>query len=252
MDRSKTKGYERFLDVGRTLIGLIWPRACLVCDHPIEATNHAAALCVACQQQIPWIEPPFCERCGLPFAGAMNEPFQCEHCRSLTFHFRYAVAAVRAEGVPRQAIHRLKYERRWMIGPVLAEWLIKAARTWVDWNEVDGIVPIPLHPRKKKIRQFNQAEWLADALSQVVARPVIRDAVVRVRDTPTQTLLGREARARNLRDAFAVRKPKAVAGQRLVLVDDVFTTGVTMDACAKVLRDAQAADVVALTVARGV
>lgn len=249
---TNTTLYERALDTARDLIGLVWPRACLVCDQPIGSRDLERGLCRRCQEQVPWIEPPFCGRCGLPFAGAMTEPFQCAHCRGLSFHFRYAVAAVRAEGVAREAIHRLKYQRRWMVAPVLTGWLIQAARMWVDWNAVDAIVPVPLHPRKKRIRQFNQAELLADGLSRVVARPVLRGVLVRVRDTPTQTLLGREARARNLRGAFAVRRPSAVAGQRLVLVDDVFTTGMTLEACAKVLRDAQAADVVALTVARGV
>lgn len=244
--------HEWLIAQGRVAVDLVWPRACVVCGQEVCGPSRQEWLCAACDQQVRWIEPPFCRRCGLPFAGALAEPFPCEHCRGVSFHFRYAVAAVRAEGTARQAIHQLKYHRRWMVAGVLAEWLVAAGRMWVDWNDVDAIVPVPLHPRRKRMRLFNQADLLAEALSRVVARPVWRHVVMRVRDTPTQTLLGREARARNLRGAFAVRQPHTVAGRRLVLVDDVFTTGMTMDACAKVLRDAQAAEVVALTVARGV
>jgi len=137
-------------------------------------------------------------------------------------------------------------------GPHLADWLVGAARRWIDWREVDAIVPVPLHPRKQRHREFNQAEYLADALSRVFDVPSVKGAVRRVHDTPTQTKLDAEARARNLRGAFAVRDATVLKGKRLVLLDDVFTTGATLNSCAKVLQLAGAKEVVAVTVARGV
>ena len=138
------------------------------------------------------------------------------------------------------------------LGPHLADWLVGAARRWIDWREVDAIVPVPLHPRKQRHREFNQADYLADALGRTFAVASLKGNVRRVKDTFTQTKLDAEARARNLRGAFAVRDPAAFKGKRLVLVDDVFTTGATLNSCAKGLRSAGAKDVIALAVARGV
>jgi ComF family protein len=137
-------------------------------------------------------------------------------------------------------------------GRHLADWLVQAGQEWIDWNEVDGLVPVPLHPRKKRLRQFNQAEYLAALTGKAFGKPVLADVVRRIRDTETQTHLDAQARRANLQGAFAVRKGRTVAGLRLVLLDDVFTTGATLDACARVLRRAGAGDVMVLTVARGV
>ena len=136
-------------------------------------------------------------------------------------------------------------------GPHLVTWLVAAARRWIDWREVDGIVPVPLHPRKQRHREFNQAEYLASALARSVNAPVVLRNLRRVKDTSTQTKLDAEARARNMHDAFAVRDEEVIVGKRLVILDDVFTTGATMNGCAKVLRKAGAKDVIALCVARG-
>jgi ComF family protein len=137
-------------------------------------------------------------------------------------------------------------------GPHLVNWLVEAAKRWIDWGEIDGIVPVPLHPRKQRQREFNQAEYLAAGLGRAVKVPVLKRGVRRVKDTSTQTKLDAEARARNMRDAFAVRDPTVFAGKRLVLLDDVFTTGATLNSCAKTLRGAGAREVIALAVARGV
>jgi competence protein ComFC len=111
---------------------------------------------------------------------------------------------------------------------------------------------VPLHPRKLRHREFNQAEYLAVALGRALKVPVLRRNLRRAKDTATQTKLDAEARARNLSGAFAVRNGSALAGKRLVILDDVFTTGATMNSCAKVLRSAKAKEVIALTVARGI
>ncbi len=152
----------------------------------------------------------------------------------------------------RDCILGFKYQREMYFGPHLVDWLQVAARRWIDWQEVDAIVPVPLHPRKQRQREFNQAEYLADALGKALGIPVVKGRLRRVKDTSTQTKLSAEARARNMRGAFAVRDGTAFAGKRLVLLDDVFTTGATLDSCAKALRSAGTREVVALAVARGV
>jgi len=236
----------------RRALDIVWPRNCRFCAEPLPDTE-PGVVCRACISSAKLIEPPFCQQCASPFAGTVTgETFVCGYCRDLRFYFSRTVCACRAEGVVRDCILRFKYNREMYFGPHLADWLVGAARRWIDWREVDAIVPVPLHPRKQRHREFNQAEYLADALSRVFDVPSVKGAVRRVHDTPTQTKLDAEARARNLRGAFAVRDATVLKGKRLVLLDDVFTTGATLNSCAKVLQLAGAKEVVAVTVARGV
>lgn len=232
-------------------IGLVYPRNCQLCLTEM-GEGERGVVCAACLGKVKFIEPPFCKRCALPFDGAISEPFTCGYCHNLKFHFERAVAACKAEGVVRDCIHRLKYSRQMYFAPHLTDWLVGGARQRIEWREVDAIVPVPLHPRKQREREFNQAQVLAKALSMAVGVPVITNALRRVKDTGTQTRLSAGERRANLRDAFAARRPESVAGKRLVLVDDVFTTGATLDSCANVLTSMGAPSVVALAVARGV
>ncbi|HTS16739.1 MAG TPA: ComF family protein [Verrucomicrobiae bacterium] len=210
-------------------------------------------VCPECLASAKPIEPPFCRQCASPFTGAVSgEMLTCGHCQHLHLNFSRAVCACRTEGVVRDCILRFKYNREMFFGPHLVDWLVGAAQRWIDWREVDAIVPVPLHPRKLRQREFNQAEYLADGLSRVVDVPVVKRNLRRAKDTPTQTKLDAEARMKNLRDAFGVRDESAFKGKRLVILDDVFTTGATMDSCAKTMKSAGARDVVAVAVARGV
>ena len=236
--------------LARTL-DLFFPRNCQFCAEPL-AEEHRGVVCPACLAKAKFIEPPFCQRCALPFDGKLTEPFACGYCQDMKFCFSRAVAACRAEGVVRDCIHRFKYNREMYFELHLAGWLIEAGRREIDWRAVNGIVPVPLFPRKERHREFNQAERLARALGKAMDVPVLSRHLWRVKETGTQTRLDKEMRRANVRDAFAVRDGKVLAGQRLVLVDDVFTTGATLDSCAKVLRQEGALDVIALTVARGV
>ena len=232
-------------------VDLVYPRNCQGCSTPLEEAT-AGVLCGHCLGGAKYIKLPYCERCSLPFDGAVDDSFTCGYCHELKFQFTRAVAACRAEGIVRDSIHRFKYNRQMYFGYHLAEWMIAVARERIDWGQVDAIVPVPLHPRRKREREFNQAEYLARALERVFRKPMDHRSLRRTKDTGTQTALGAEARRQNLRDAFTVRDPAPFKGKRLVLVDDVFTTGATMDSCSRALRRAGAQDVVALAVARGV
>lgn len=230
---------------------MVYPRNCQFCTVPLPE-NAPGVVCASCLAGAKRIVEPFCRQCALPFAGKLDEPFVCGYCRELKFHFSRAVAACRAEGVVRDCVHRLKYNREMYYAPHLVEWLVAAGREWVDWSAVDAVVPVPLHPLKQRSREFNQAEVLARPLAAAFGKPVITDAVRRVKETRTQTRLTARERRDNLRGAFAARNDGAVRDRRVVLVDDVFTTGATLDSCARVLLQQGAADVLALTVARGV
>ena len=234
----------------RATLDLIYPRNCQFCTVPL-LEQERGVVCASCLGTVKRIELPFCRRCSLPFVGQLDGQIECGYCQELKFHFSCAIAACRAEGVVRDCIHRLKYKREMYYLPHLAGWLIEASRMRVNWQEVDAIVPVPLHPVKQREREFNQAELLARQLSREFGKPVIVNAVRRVKETQTQTKLDAHARRANLRDAFATGC-KPVAGLRLVLVDDVFTTGATLDSCANLLLSQGAADVIAMTVVRGI
>ena len=234
----------------RAALDLIYPRNCQFCTVPLR-DQEPGVICASCLALAKRIIPPFCRRCSLPFAGQLDAQIECGYCQDLPFHFSRAIAACRAEGLVRDCIHRFKYKREVYYLRHLADWLIGAGQAHVDWPAVDAIVPVPLHPVKLRDREFNQAELLAHELSRATGKPVLTNAVRRVTATLTQTKLDAHARRANLRGAFAAGRGP-VAGRRLVLVDDVFTTGATLDSCASLLTSQGAAAVTALTVARGI
>ena len=198
-----------------------------------------------------FIQPPFCERCGLPYPGDFTTPFECANCREMELHFSSARSAVVAHNVVREVIHRYKYQRALWFEPFLADLFLREALPALRGQDWDFIVPVPLHPVKHREREFNQAERLAAHLSAATGIPLNSKLLRRVMPTATQTLLTRQQRAANMRGAFAVRPGVRLDGERVILVDDVFTTGATTSACAEVLRAAGAGDVCVWTVARG-
>ena len=232
-------------------LSFFYPETCQTCG-AARATPRAGFVCSACRAETEWIEPPFCERCGRPFEGAITNAFTCAHCQELEPHFSFARAAVSARGKIRDVIHRYKYQRALWFEPFLAELLIRAAVPQLVGKNWDMIVPVPLHPSKQREREFNQAERLAVRLSAATAIPTHKRLIQRVVATRTQTQLSRRERLVNVRRAFAMRRRQRLQGERIVLVDDVFTTGATTSACAGELRAAGAGEVCVWTVARGI
>ncbi len=232
-------------------LGFVYPEVCQLCGLA-RATPAESFVCATCRGEVRFIEPPFCERCGCPYHGAITQPFECSNCRGLELEFSYARSAAEARDKLLEAVHRYKYQRALRFEPFLAEVLASRAARDLQGQGWDWLVPVPLHPAKQRQREFNQAERLARRLSVTTDIPVHTGLIRRVRPTQTQTRLTREERQRNVRNAFTVRAGYRLKGQRLVLVDDVFTTGATTSACARVLRRAGAGDVCVWTVARGV
>jgi ComF family protein len=182
--------------------------------------------------------------------GAISNEFVCSQCLGKRLHYDRAYSACLADTKMLDAIHRFKYQREVYFLPSLAQVLVECAARHVPWTELDAIVPVPLHPRKERHRHFNQARVLADSLSVAFGKPILDRNLRRVADTPSQTFLDAEARRKNLRDAFRVKRPAEFAGKRIVLVDDVFTTGSTSNVCAQELKKAGAVNVFVLTLAR--
>jgi ComF family protein len=182
----------------------------------------------------------------------MTRPFQCANCQEMKLHFRSARSAVVANGLVLDVIHRYKYNRALWFEPFLAGLLVSRAVPALAAEKWDFIAPVPLYPVKKREREFNQAERLAAQLGRAAKIAVNERLLRRVKPTTTQTRLTREQRADNVRHAFAFCGKEKLNGEKIVLLDDVLTTGATTNACAGALRKAGAGEICVWTVARAV
>jgi competence protein ComFC len=239
--------FAKWLNVG---LGFLYPEICQLCGAE-RASGRDGYVGAHCWRQVRFIKPPFCGRCGLPFEGDVTTPFECANCGEMELYFCSARSAVVARGTVLEAIHRYKYRRHLWFEPFLAGLFLREAVPALRDGNWDLVAPVPLHPLKQREREFNQAARLARHLSDALEIPVNQKLLRRVMPTATQTRLTRLERAANMRGAFAVRPGAGLDGERVVLVDDVFTTGATTSACARALLDAGAGDVCVWTVARG-
>lgn len=231
----------------RALISLLYPPTCAVCVAPV---GFAAYLCDACAAKAPRIKPPFCHTCSEPFAGAITDTFSCANCAHRVLHFEAAVAAYRSRGVVRKLVHNFKYQHHLHLRHPVADWLAETlADPRLQGRRFDRVIPVPLHPARERERGFNQAELLAELFAARAALPMKND-LERLRYTTTQTAFDRAERMENLRDAFRLRKMADVRGLRVLLIDDVLTTGSTLSECARVLKAGGAISVHAATAAR--
>jgi ComF family protein len=246
----------------RDIPDLLFPRQCEACGADLAGSE--TLFCWDCLASLPYLRPPFCARCGDFVAGDVPGDFVCASCARRAPAFDLARSAFRFDGAVADAVRRLKYRAGVWIAPGLGAFL---AETWRAVPEalrgrVDWVSPVPLAPERSRERGYNQAGLLAGALARRLRLPC-REVLRRTRDTGTQTKLSAQERRKNVRGAFAVRAPyrarnrllarwfPPVEGKRILLVDDVITTGATVDECARALKAAGAAAVYALSVARG-
>ena len=232
----------------RGLVSLFYPAHCALCAAPVERDE---TLCRPCLESAPRILAPFCAKCSQPFPGAITDSFICANCEDRVLHFDAAVSAFRSRGVVRKVMHDFKYGRQLHLRHLLGRWLAEAMNDpRLAGRRFNFIVPVPLHPTRKRARGFNQAELLALEL-QRAARIPIQNVLQRTRYTTTQTQFDRSERMENLRGAFRLRRGCNVRDLRMLLVDDVLTTGSTLSECAAVLKKNGALSVHAATAARG-
>ena len=224
---------------------LLYPPRCLVCRALGES-----AFCAACLQQIITIPEPACPICG----HAVDLPSGCVNCLTCRPTFVRARALGAYEGILQTAIHHFKYhDRPQMAGPLgkaLAQYARDHASELHDLR-FDALLPMPMHPVRQRLRGYNQSERLTQVVSKELSLPQLTSCLVRIHPTRPQVGLARDARRGNLRGAFAVRSPEIVAGKILLLIDDVATTGSSLNLCAEALKAAGAKAVYALTLAAG-
>ncbi len=233
----------------RALLDIIYPRACAGCGGPVGLEGDY--LCWDCQANLPYVRTPFCARCGDPVAGQVDAVFECWACARARPHFDRARSVARYDGIMRELLRAFKYSGAVWLRRDLARLLAACAESELDLTAVDAVAPVPLFPARRRARGYNQAELLSGTLAGWLGRPHFPGALRRARETPTQTHLTAADRATNVRDAFVSRGGDRLAGLRLLLVDDVMTTGATVNECARALKAAGAAAVQVCTVGRG-
>ena len=231
---------------GRVVLDAALPPLCPACRRPVADDG---GLCPGCWSQLSFITPPYCERLGIPFAYDPGPGVLSMQAIADPPAYQRARAAVRYDEIARTLVHALKYGDRLDLAPTLGRWMVQAGAPLLA--EADALVPVPLHWRRLWWRRFNQSAALAEVIAARVNLPVAH-ALARVKATRQQVGLTASERALNVQGAFRVPEVARadVKGRRLVIVDDVFTSGATIDACSRVLLRAGAASVDVLVFAR--
>ncbi len=224
--------------VKKSLLDLVFPPRCIGCG------AEGSFLCPACSESLPELSPPYCIRCGLP----INAGILCPRCSRSSLVIDCIRSPFVYQGLAREAVHQLKYKRIKALAEPLARLLAEYLRA--TQLSVDVLVAVPLHPRRPRERGYNQSALLAMELGRLAGLPVIEGSLIRLRNTASQVrITAAEPRRDNVRDAFGC-KGHDFGGRHVLLVDDVCTTAATLDACARALKEAGAASVFGLALAR--
>ncbi|HEX8915116.1 MAG TPA: phosphoribosyltransferase family protein [Humisphaera sp.] len=242
--------FARALSLVRDVVDLVYPTACACC---LAHTPGAGPLCAACHEQlVRQEEAAACPACAMPLA---NHGDPCPYCEGKGEPNFEQVVRLTVYANPAQTlIHRMKYHGRWALAEFFGDRLVARPAVQALLYEADVLVPVPLHPLRQLSRGYNQAEVLARRLRSGIRaglgrRVRVARPLVRARNTPTQTAVhSRANREENLRDAFALVDPRAVAGKHVVVVDDVTTTGATLQSVARALKPAKPASMSAIAI----
>ncbi|MBN1670291.1 MAG: ComF family protein [Kiritimatiellae bacterium] len=231
------------------LLDLVFPRACAACGAPPdEGGRH---VCWDCLASVPLVTAPYCRVCGDPVSGAISHDYVCAACTDRPPSFDMARSAARYAGCMQKLLQAFKYEGATWLRTDLGTLLCACIEAHYPIERIDAVVHVPLHPAKERERCYNQAHLLARVAARRLGKPLLPRCLRRTRATPSQTKLAASARRRNVRQAFRAGQHGWVDGRNLLLIDDVMTTGATVNECAKTLKAAGAARVYVATVARG-
>lgn len=236
---------KRFL---HALLDVILPPICHIC-HAFIPNAGELHICPACRERLPLVSSPLCPVCGISFTGTGGDHC-CGACLTHPPHFDTARSHFLYEGAIRDLIHSFKYNKQTHLRYPLALLALEGVNSFLTDHNPHLIVPVPLHRSRLRQRGFNQAVLLGSVLSKKLSIPMLPDVLSKIRPTEPQLKLSAAERRINVKGAFTVKTANAVAGKRILLLDDVMTTGSTMNECAKELKKAGAEAVIAATVAR--
>lgn len=231
-------------------LDLAFPRFCAGCGRAVG--RESLHICWECLARVWPVQAPHCRTCGNPVSGRVTDEYDCAWCMRRKPSFDRARSAVHYDGVITGIIAAFKYEQAVHLSVDLGMFLVACVRTHYQVGDIDAVLFVPLYHRRERERTYNQAGLLAAEAAAALHRPLVSRCLFRTRDTRSQTELSGNERRENVRGAFCTKNESWIEGRRLLLVDDVMTTGATVDECALVLKQAGAAGVRVATLARGV
>lgn len=252
--------------ISQEFLHTVFPPKCLICGDYYDSRQAHAGLdasypfsdltelyfCEPCRKDLTPIAPPFCSRCGLPFVSREGDNHTCSECLLEKKYFRRARAFGIYEGSLMESIHMLKYRKKSSLARPLSALARETFFQFWDVGEIDLLVSVPLHVKRLRERGFNQAYLLIRSWAKKDGITLDGLTLCRSRRTEPQTTLSRPERRKNIKGAFSLRHSEKIMGRKILLVDDVYTTGATVNECARVLMKAGAEFVDVLTLARAV
>lgn len=231
----------------RTLLGLVFPSKCIACHVGIGVDSR---ICFECWKQIEFISHPSCPKCDYPFEFEIGDSMICGNCVKNEMHFDNSKSVFRYGEVSKILVHKLKYSDKLHVAKYLATLMFKKIQS--EKGKFDFIIPVPMHRKKLRSRFYNQAALIARHLSSLSSIPFLPNGLSKTLNHPPQTGLRRELRKNNVKNSFAITKKyvNLIAGKNILLIDDVYTTGSTVNECSRVLKNALCAHITVVTAAR--
>ncbi len=241
---------EMFLQWFYPILDLLFPAACHACQGELRKSA-IPFFCEACWSGIRPLEGPFCPQCGKPFSSSWALSFspghRCGDCRSDPPFFDRIMTPYSFDGVLAKAVFLYKYNRKVSLASPLVALILPFLESI---EKIDLILPVPLHQERLREREFNQSLLLGNVLGKVLKKPVEEHLLIKIKPTDHQMKLNRSDRRKNLKHSFRVSDARRIAGKKVLLVDDVFTTGATMNECAKVLKKEGCQEVIGCAIGR--
>lgn len=227
---------------------LLYPKRCPGCDVLLNRKDYSKGFCPKCRKGIKLIGDNACMKCGAPLRKETDE--FCPDCRKMNHKFIQGKAVFRYSGPMKNAMYRFKYSNRRCYGKTFSDYALKQYGSWLKKKGIEVIIPVPMYEKKKRKRGYNQAEVFAKALSELTGIPVQNEIVRRVRDTSPMKQLNYLERKKNLEKAFKLSE-SSVKFKKVLIVDDIYTTGTTIDVLAEELRLGGASEVYFMSVCIG-